>query len=286
VTWVTCTSTPKGFFSRRGTFSPSKHIDGLHKYFQSINPNTERLATIQSRMKSILQTFASKRYEALESEEKHPPSKGELHCCSSELAEGDQLPTRILQLEKRLRLLGIFSTLLSILLLSLLCFWISHMIFSSRHVCTTQRKWEGCGKSIAEAKSLGCSFDILSKAWLPKGCSRLGSEEYLRDSWSWNHTGWGIYVDRHQTRELTLEDLMDFADSDLKWYGTEREHLVHCAWGLKRVLDGYVNGGRLDYTIQQLHHTTHCVDRLYMSAVKAPDLDVVLGKGNIRLGIC
>ncbi|KAK4114421.1 hypothetical protein N656DRAFT_591117 [Canariomyces notabilis] len=143
-----------------------------------------------------------------------------------------------------------------------------------------------CGNSIAEAKSLNCSFDILSKAWLPADCSRLGSAEYLRDSWGWNHTGWGIYSDRFQTRELTMNELMGYADTGEKWYGTEREHLVHCAWGLKRVLDGYYHGKKMDYIIQQLHHTTHCVDRLYMSAVKAPDLDVVLGKGNIRFGIC
>ncbi|KAM7189204.1 hypothetical protein V8F33_010206 [Rhypophila sp. PSN 637] len=144
----------------------------------------------------------------------------------------------------------------------------------------------GCGSSIAQAKAFNCRFDILSKAWLPQECTDLGNDEYLTDSWSWNHTGWGIYADRWQTRELTLEELSQYADSGLKWYGTEREHLVHCAWGLKRVLDAFWNGKKLDFVIQQLHHTTHCVDRLYMSAIKADGLDIVLGKGNVRFGHC
>ncbi|KAK4209615.1 hypothetical protein QBC37DRAFT_377883 [Rhypophila decipiens] len=144
----------------------------------------------------------------------------------------------------------------------------------------------GCGSSIAQAKAFNCRFDILSKAWLPQECTDLGNDEYLTDSWSWNHTGWGIYADRWQTRELTLEELSQYADSGLKWYGTEREHLVHCAWGLKRVLDAFWHGKKLDFVIQQLHHTTHCVDRLYMSAIKADGLDIVLGKGNVRFGHC
>lgn len=150
----------------------------------------------------------------------------------------------------------------------------------------------GCGSSIAQAKTRNCRFDILSKAWLPQDCTPYGNEEYLRDSWSWKNdssvgnVGWGIWADRWQTKELTIDELAAYADSGLKWYGTEREHLVHCAWGLKRVLDAYWYGKKLDFVIQQLHHTTHCVDRLYMSAIKADGLDIVLGKGNIRFGHC
>jgi hypothetical protein len=239
-------------------------------------------------MFSFLKLFPSKRYSPvrlISEEEKSLTNSEPSSSSSSELAirlsERDDLILQIKKLKLRLRLAFLA------LIFSLTCL-VALIAYSTSLAETKPRQppQTSCGTSIEEAKSLNCSFDILSKAWLPAHCTRLGSEEYLRDSWSWNHTGWGIYQDRAQTRELTMEELMAYADSGLKWYGTEREHLVHCAWGLKRVLDAYVTGKRMDHIIQQLHHTTHCVDRLYMSAVKAPDLDVVLGKGNIRFGLC
>lgn len=212
----------------------------------------------------------------------------------------DDLPSTTLKLYQLRRNNVILSIALSIVTFLLLtCLTLLYLHPSSSSAPTTVDEnpransgpdpstyGRGCGSSIAQAKSRNCRFDILSKAWLPQECTDLGNDEYLADSWSWNHTGWGIYADRWQTRELTLEELSEYADSGLKWYGTEREHLVHCAWGLKRVLDAFWFGKKLDFVIQQLHHTTHCVDRLYMSAIKADGLDIVLGKGNVRFGHC
>jgi hypothetical protein len=203
---------------------------------------------------------------------------------ASQLEEYSTL--RASRAERRLVISNILLSVSTLLLLCTATFSLSLYTLLWRSCEAASQPRRGCGSSIAEAKALGCSFDILSKAWLPNDCTRLGAEEYLKDSRSWNHTGWGIYADRAQTRELTLEQLQEYADSGLKWYGTEREHLVHCAWGLKRVLDAYAKGKRMDVVIQRLGHTYHCVDRLYMSAVKANDLDVVLGKGNIRFGHC
>ncbi|KAM7187286.1 hypothetical protein V8F20_011041 [Naviculisporaceae sp. PSN 640] len=216
-------------------------------------------------------------------------------------SSSDGLPSttlKLYQLRRNNIILSIALSVVTFLLLTCLTLLYLHPSSSSSPPTTVDENpransgpdpptyGRGCGSSIAQAKARNCRFDILSKAWLPQECTDFGNDQYLADSWSWNHTGWGIYADRWQTRELTLEELSEYADSGLKWYGTEREHLVHCAWGLKRVLDAFWYGKKLDFVIQQLHHTTHCVDRLYMSAIKADGLDVVLGKGNVRFGHC
>jgi hypothetical protein len=83
-----------------------------------------------------------------------------------------------------------------------------------------------------------------------------------------------------------MEEIGEYAESGLKWYGTERQHLLHCAWLLKRVLDAYENGKKLDAVTQMWKHTGHCVDTLHMSSIKEDGLDEISLTGNVRFGIC
>jgi hypothetical protein len=150
---------------------------------------------------------------------------------------------------------------------------------------------ETCGTSVTEALSLGCTVDLLSRSWLPQGCSRFGSEEFETEILSWdNYTangwGWGIFADGAASRALSLEELGRYAETGQKWFELQRPHLLHCAWLLKRVADVFANGGRVDTVSRMFLHTGHCIDTLYENAIKAEDLDVVALRGNIRFGKC
>lgn len=188
-------------------------------------------------------------------------------------------------LRRKIRILYAILTTLTFLLLCLTSLCIRAAI---HHPIPRPAHRHHCGRTVAEAKSLGCTFDLLSRSWLPKDCSRFGNEEFIQGlrSFPGNHTGWGIYRDREQTYELTMDEIGEYAESGLKWYGTERQHLLHCAWMLKRVLNAYLNGKKVDGVTKEFLHTGHCVDTLHGSTIREADLDRISLRGNVRFGIC
>lgn len=169
-----------------------------------------------------------------------------------------------------------------------------------------------CGGSVAEAKALGCHFDLLAKAWLPHACPQHGLAEFssLKTSLmgvtipgrGGDHHSiqdgrdqevgadhWRYYTAKHGGREIGVDELAamgDRLDEDVRYWTTRREHSVHCAWMLLRLAHAYTNGLRGDHMVRRYEHTRHCVHNLLGKAMYAPQQDEIATQGNVVFGSC
>ncbi|GAP92932.1 putative udp-glc gal endoplasmic reticulum nucleotide sugar transporter [Rosellinia necatrix] len=147
-----------------------------------------------------------------------------------------------------------------------------------------------CGKSVEEAQRAGCSFDRLTKTWLPAACPRDYEEEFVRYPTQLNITEWKYWTDLSTTEEITDDSMAVFAETKSRnapsWVSTLRMHIAHCAFGLKRRSDSLDAGGRLDLATSPLDHTHHCLDMLLEAAMRAPGIDVPLAQGKVIFGAC
>ena len=113
-----------------------------------------------------------------------------------------------------------------------------------------------CGSSPAEAKAMGCVFDVMSFAWTPPQCyDHETSQMYL------NRNGpWIFYLDHNATQPLEFDSL---SDHEIVW--TEHSyHIVHClyAWERGHMAMNMGKGTLIPGEMGSINHTRHCVDLL------------------------
>lgn len=156
------------------------------------------------------------------------------------------------------------------------CIWITVLILLGQHnaehlaiqtndpsahrtsFLTPQTQYLTCGKSVQEAKSRGCQYDILTNHWMPNQCSDdFGVKEYQSDG------TWLPFGDGNRTKELTVDEL-----GDLPFYYTSmRDHVVHCAMLWKRQFRALSEGWKyVDSITVSAKHTGHCADFLMEKA--------------------
>ncbi|KAK1973471.1 hypothetical protein LZ30DRAFT_743489 [Colletotrichum cereale] len=120
-----------------------------------------------------------------------------------------------------------------------------------------------CGKTTAEAKKLGCHYDILSNHWVPAKCmDEEAVEEYQSDG------SWHGFSDERRTKLLSIEEMsdMDF------YYTSERDHIVHCAMLWRKQFRAFAEERvALDTIIADKDHTEHCSQFLMDMTEKGPD---------------
>ncbi|KAH8157228.1 hypothetical protein CIB48_g11020 [Xylaria polymorpha] len=147
-----------------------------------------------------------------------------------------------------------------------------------------------CGKSIEEAKQAGCSFDRLTKTWLPAACPRDYEEQFVHYASTLNITEWKYWTDLSATEEITDDDMALFAETksrhETSWVSTLRMHIAHCAFGLMRRSDLLDAGERIDLATAPLDHTRHCIELLLEAAMRAPGIDEPLAQGKVIFGAC
>lgn len=151
-----------------------------------------------------------------------------------------------------------------------------------------------CGKTVAEAKAKGCTWDELSKAWLPRDCPRYGIDEYkmqgMLSNPHQNATSWPYYWDQGGTSGLNLDHVAADEGRDMteRVWTTSRQHLTHCASTLKRTIWSYEKGhGHYD-AISQLSHAHHCIDTLLRGAIRAEgeSVDHITTRTRVHVGYC
>ncbi|KAJ3497282.1 hypothetical protein NLG97_g2017 [Lecanicillium saksenae] len=120
-----------------------------------------------------------------------------------------------------------------------------------------------CGRSIKEAKELGCKFDTLASAWLPSHCrdSEL-TAQFDRAGDGPNGT-WTYWLDRQKTRAISIEELAALADTpEAVFYNSHRWHIVHCMYYWRKA----VRARRLGTTVEPRYnsegHAAHCAQML------------------------
>jgi hypothetical protein len=147
-----------------------------------------------------------------------------------------------------------------------------------------------CGKSVKEAQEAGCSFDRLTKTWLPAACPRYYEEDFVRYPSTLNITEWRYWTDLSATEEITDDDMALFAGTkpgrETSWVSSLRMHIAHCAFGLMRRSYALDAGERIDLATLPLEHTRHCIELLLEAAMHAPGIDVPLAEGKVIFGAC
>ncbi|KAI1172135.1 hypothetical protein F4777DRAFT_582258 [Nemania sp. FL0916] len=138
-----------------------------------------------------------------------------------------------------------------------------------------------CGSTPAEARALGCSYDILSTTWWPAACEDQVTsrefEEWLRSPK--RVRPWPFYRDQNGTQHLeTLEAVSEMAGQDI--WTTQEFHAGHCMLWWKRLHKSMEVRIATNIWAGKYDHTAHCSKLLLtMDWAKAGDIINTLPKG-------
>jgi len=148
-----------------------------------------------------------------------------------------------------------------------------------------------CGNTIKEAEANGCTFDLLTKTWLPSTCTRHGEPNFMKIANRHNETQWPYWADEEGREALTLEQVSRMADTEEEWWTTTQEHITSCAWMTIRMAHAYTSGERVDDLAGSFHHIRHCTLLTLGWAYRAPgnQLDQMyktLGGSKSGFGTC
>jgi hypothetical protein len=110
---------------------------------------------------------------------------------------------------------------------------------------------EECGQSPAEARQLGCVFDIVTMGWIPWRCHDAGlAANFLsRDDWAFYRTA-------NMSDRIPTEDIMAGEWDEV--YVEYRYHVIHCTYAWRKTQRAAMRGDVLDGYIADDHHTNHC----------------------------
>ncbi|PVH80977.1 hypothetical protein DL98DRAFT_548831 [Cadophora sp. DSE1049] len=110
-----------------------------------------------------------------------------------------------------------------------------------------------CGSSSAEAKALGCTFDIISFCWLPTRCydAELSQRFDKLANWEW-------YLDHNKTQPVAKSDALTGELDGL--YVSWEYHVQHCVYMWEKMHRAFLGEGKraLDGYIGVFSHTQHC----------------------------
>jgi hypothetical protein len=108
-----------------------------------------------------------------------------------------------------------------------------------------------CGSTPSEAKANNCRFDIMEIAWVPQKCfdeTRMLAEDPFGR--------WEFFQDVHREWHIT-EEVLRSGELPV-FYADWTFHQAHCAYILKRLVRGVVNGAKMPNRTVDMQHTMHC----------------------------
>lgn len=109
-----------------------------------------------------------------------------------------------------------------------------------------------CGNSSAEARSLGCVFDLSLVGWVPEPCFDAELNQRFMD---W---GWRFFEDQNGTIEASLERIIESAGTREPFWAQHGYHITHCELAWERMHRALKGGKPLTTHLLNLHHTKHC----------------------------
>ena len=110
-----------------------------------------------------------------------------------------------------------------------------------------------CGRSIEEAKKLGCTWDLLAGSWLPQRCIDQELTDEFRAAGDWH-----FYVDKNGTEELMESELQYRVGPGMDYYTTLEYHRTHCSFQWRKMHRAMQSGGRIENALANYEHTLHC----------------------------
>lgn len=108
-----------------------------------------------------------------------------------------------------------------------------------------------CGTTAAEARAMGCHFQLWSYSWVPHDCydPELHKAFLRRQA----EEGWGYFHDRNGLEEIPLDVILRGDTS--KIFTTWGQHFWHCAYYQRNFFLAKVGITNRD---RDLHHSLHC----------------------------
>ena len=110
--------------------------------------------------------------------------------------------------------------------------------------------WTNCGNSPSEARTRGCSFDILSHAWQTKECYDHETSEAFRQAGDWEY-----YLDR-DAKYLLSEAMVMEGETDV--WTRQSMHYVHCTYMWRQMHRAFTVLNHIDTHLNNWNHTLHC----------------------------
>ncbi|TVY73583.1 hypothetical protein LSUE1_G010032 [Lachnellula suecica] len=130
---------------------------------------------------------------------------------------------------------------------------------SHHHDPSPVRRSCSCGTSIAEALSMGCTYDSLSPAFLPPHCrdaSLTAEFETLGDG---PNGTWLYYADRNHTQLLSTWEVMSMAENPgARFHVSWRWHVVHCYMYWIKMYRAQRGGAQVEGRYDGEAHVRHC----------------------------
>ena len=124
-----------------------------------------------------------------------------------------------------------------------------------------------CGHSVAEAKTMNCTFDALAMAWLPPYCLDHELSDEFAHAASGADGQWTYYADKAGTRKMNVAEVSLLADTGEPFYATEEWHVSHCIFSWKKQLRAIETGVMIEDRYYRVEHVEHC-GMVMMDALK------------------
>ncbi len=132
----------------------------------------------------------------------------------------------------------------------------------------------GITNTTAEARAMGCVFDILGNSWTPQQCFDKETADEFREYLQRPERQMGEFPFFHdKDGEVRIKDENELAESiGSLVYTTQEHHLAHCTFMMRRIFRvGQSNGHMiLNSRYGTLGHTVHCTNEVLLS-FRRPD---------------
>ena len=132
----------------------------------------------------------------------------------------------------------------------------------------------GTSNTTAEARALGCKFDILGNSWTPKQCFDSDTAAEFREWVQLPERQMGTFPFFHDKEgKERIRDEHELAESVGSYvYTTQEHHLAHCTFLMRRIFRAGASNGelRLNSRYGTLSHTVHCTEEVLLS-FRRPD---------------
>lgn len=117
-----------------------------------------------------------------------------------------------------------------------------------------------CGTSVAQAKKLGCRYDMLAAAWLPPHCIDEELTALFERSGDGPNGTWTYWSDLAHTKEIPAESIPALADDPAhgRFYATARWHITHCTFYWRKAIRSKALGITLEDRYNTEKHAIHC----------------------------
>ncbi|KAF2404530.1 hypothetical protein EJ06DRAFT_526608 [Trichodelitschia bisporula] len=114
-----------------------------------------------------------------------------------------------------------------------------------------------CGSTPAEARALGCVFDVMSFAWTPPACYDQSVSAAVIEA----QGPWVFYLDHNATQPIP--DSLEALSSEVVVWTEHSYHVAHCLYAWERIHRAYLSVEKLlPAEVGNVNHTLHCVGLL------------------------